>query len=160
MKKIFLRNIFCLNFFFKIISRKKFGWKKNWENFFVKNYYACKLISSETVWMKKILRKFYCRKMFLVAKSFPRKHFGWKKKWRNFFVENFYGCKIISSETEWMKKIWSTIFLVEIFFLFAKSIPRNKFRLKIIWKIISRKFVWLKIFLVAKSFPQKQFGWK
>ena len=91
----------------------------------------------------------YC---FMVAKSFPRKQFGWKNVLRNFLfaksflrnsldekkmfleffcdpkyflVENFCCCKIISSETLLMKKFYLT-------------------------KFFGRKIVWSKISFVAK----------
>ena len=52
--------------------------------FFGRKYFGCKIISSETVWMKKIIEKIFFGQTFfskinLVANSFPRKQFGWKK---------------------------------------------------------------------------------
>jgi len=62
---------------------------------------------------------------------------------KHFVVELFYGCKIISSRTGLNPKL----------FMFAKSLPRNRFQPKISIKHFSVE----NFFMVAKSFPRKQF---
>ena len=92
------------------------------------------------VWQK-ILRKIIGRKFFMVAKFFPLKYLCKKKFWKSFWSKIFFGCKIISSKTGLLEKIFSQKFLwLQIHFLeyrFAR-------------KIFSRKCV-----MVAKSFPRK-----
>ena len=91
------------------------------------------------------LRKCFWSKFFLVAKSFPQKQFEWKFFENILLLENFFVCKIISLETVWMKRSLRKIFWSKIFW------SKN---------FLVEKFLWLKMFLVAKSFPWKQFGWK
>jgi len=62
------KKIFGQNFF----GRKSFG----------RNFYCCKIISSETVWM----RKFMVENFFIAAKSFPRKEFGRVNLWSKFLL--------------------------------------------------------------------------
>ena len=67
----------------------------------------------------------YSRKIFKVAKSFPRKQVYTKHFHQNVLVENFYGCKIISLKTGFDLKFSSNIFLLKIFYgykiIFSKT---------------------------------------
>ena len=112
---------------------------------------------------------FFCTQFFIVAKSFPRKLFGWKNVWlkffgqiffifaksflrkqdeKNFCRKFFYSCKIISSETGWKK-------FVENFLLLQNDFPGNLMK-----KIFVQFFFGRKFCIVANSFPPKLFGWR
>ena len=104
-KKKFLSKFFCLTG----LQEKNFGkniWSKIFclqnhflenrvarKNFLSKIFYVCKIISSKTglkerkSW-EKVFRKIFRRKLFMVAKSFPRKLVRRKKLWKMF--ENYF----------------------------------------------------------------------
>ena len=112
----------------KSFSRKQFGWKKIGSKIF----YCCKIIFSESAEMKIFFCKLFLSKNFLVenffvAKSIPRKEFGWNIFWENcFWSKFFYCCKLISSETFWMNKIFcSKLLLVEIVLLLQNHLREN-----------------------------------
>jgi len=105
--------------------------KKIW----AKMFYGCKLISSKIgfegkKFEKNFLRNVFGRKLFMVAKSFPRKQV-WKRNilgkflgreflWlQNHFLENRFERKKIQ------KNFWEMCFGPN-FFLFVKSFPRKQ----------------------------------
>ena len=173
---MFGRNFYCC----KIISSETVWMKYSFGRkfFWSKIQYCCKIISSETVQIRKFLFKnFFYRNFSLLLqnhflgnsldeKSFGRKFFMSKNFWTKFlllqnhflgnrfdqkicgrkffwskkiFGRNFYCCKIISSETVWMRK-----FKVEIFFYCCK--------------VISSGTVWMRKFLVEKLLCRILFG--
>ena len=109
-------------------------------------FFFCIIISSEIVWMNK-----HFWENFFRCKSFPRKQSGWKKI-QNFFLlqnhflqtvnekkkknwENFCCCKIIYSETVWMKKLfWESFLLLNHFF--GNSLDGKKIELTTLRKNI------------------------
>ena len=125
---------------------------------------------------------FFSWKIFIVTKSFPRNKLGKKILVEIFLVQNFlllqnhflrnsldkkgflrkmfwlkifYCCKIISSETVWMKKILVELFLVQNILLLQKHSLGNCSDEKFFWW----KIVWSYIFIVAKLFPRMHFEW-
>ena len=130
----FDRNFFC----WKIISSETVRMKKVWSKIFLlQNQFL------EKVWMKKIWSKNFLVENLFVAKSFPRKQFGWKKFWsRNFLVENFFVAKPFTRKLFRKKKFGRNIFLAENFFV-SKSFPRKQFG----WKKNFRKFFGGKFFV-------------
>ena len=188
MKNFVVEKFFWLKFFcFKSCPRKNFEWKKCWsKNFFVEIFFVA-VFSSES-FDEKIWSKNFLVEIFFVAKSFPRKKFGWKNLWsKNFWSKflllqnhflgnrlneknlvekfsgrNFFCCKIISSESVRMKKFRLKNFSVEKFFWTQNYSLANSSDEKKIWSknVLLEICFWSKIFLFAKSFPRKQFGWK
>jgi len=71
------------------------------------------------------MKYFLVQIFFIVAKSFPQKQVLNKIFHQTFFVEIFYGCKVISSGIGFNQKFSSKIFLLEIFMV-AKSFPRKQ----------------------------------
>ena len=118
------------------------------KNFFGKNFYDCKVISSEIGLNQKYSLKFFERNFFMVWISFPRKKVWTKYFHQNFLVENFYGCKIIYTKPLWTKNCHQK-FLFENFLL-CKIISSKTGLTKKLSKFFGRKF-----FLVATSFPRK-----
>ena len=61
------------------------------DNFSGRKYFCWIIVFSEIVWMIKIWSKNFLVENLFVAKSFPRKKFGWQKFWStNFLVEIFF----------------------------------------------------------------------
>jgi len=62
----------------------------------------------------------------MVAKSLPRKQVRIKNFHQNFLVENFYGCKIITSKIG-LNRTFSLNFYGRKLLMVAKSLPRKQF---------------------------------
>ena len=138
----------------------------------VENFFRCTMISSKTdlnqifpskfFWMQNdflenrfepinFVQNFFGRKLFMVAKWFPRKQV-WTKNYQknlgrkffkvhNDFLENWFESKIF------LKHLLSNILLG------AKRFPRKQ-----VWtKIFHQIFFGREFFMVAKWFPRKQF---
>ena len=103
--------------------------------FFGRDFFCCKIISSETVWMK----------IILLEK----------------FLDEIVFCKIISSETFWMKKILIEKFCGRKYFC-SKIISTETVWIKniLVENCFGRKLFLVENVIVAKSFPRKHFGWK
>jgi len=106
---------------------------------------------------KKNLRKSFGRKFLIIPKSFSRKHVCKKEFWekfceKDFLVEIFYGCKIISSNTGLQGKMFEKNILCK-FFIVAKSfIGKHVWRQNFLRQMFGRQF-----FMVAKHFLQNRF---
>ena len=136
--------------------------------------------------MKKFFRKnfgrnfFFWSNIFLLQNYFLRKSQDDKIFCRKlFFDENFFFCKITSSETVWMKKIRSKHFVVEnvfvkchflgnwmkkkfgrIFFFFLSKIFCCKIfssETVLMKKNLLEKFFWSKMFKVENFFLQNHY---
>jgi len=109
--------------------------KKYFRNFFGRIlFFFCKIISSETVWMKIFTGRKFSRNFFWLQNHFLGK--SWEQK---IFEKIF----------------WFKIYMFKGFYLVAKSFPRK------VWmkKFIGQKF-FCRNFLVPKLLSRKQFGWK
>jgi len=100
----------------------------------------------------KIFTKMFWSKIFLVAKSFPRKRVPPKIFIKTFGSKIFYGCKIISSKTGPYQKFSSKIFWSKIVLWSQKHFLENGS----IPKIFIKNFFEENFFMVAKSFPRKR----
>ena len=129
---------------------KLFLWNrflKKFMKFFCRKFFrAAKSFPQKPVPNKKFYQNFF-GKFFLVAKSFPRKQVLTKNFHQNIFgLKIFYGCKIISSNTGSYNKFLSTNVWSKNFYgckiISSKPGSYQKLSLKIIWSKI--------FFMVAK----------
>jgi hypothetical protein len=86
----------------------------------------------------------------MVAKSFPWKQIHYKH-FQHFLGQNFYCCKIISSETDYYQKFWTIFFCFQIFYGFKINSSKISYYQTFLTKCFGRK-----CFMVAKSFSRKQ----
>jgi len=172
--KTFLVKKFLLlqnHFFGNILGDKFFLRKFFWSKFFLlqnhflgnrlnKNYFWTIIFLVENCcWSKNVLVKNF----LLLQNHFLGNSLDVKFFLRKVLVENFFCCKIISSETVWMKKflliifycckiissetVWMKKFFVENFLLLQNNFLGKSLDIKVFCQ---------KFFVVAKSFPQKQ----
>ena len=105
-RKISLKNFWSKIFYVcKIISSKigshqKFSWNIFWSNIFC----GWKIISRKYVQTKNFQKHFWVENFLWLQNHFLENRFEWKISFPNFFVLNFYSCKIISSKTGFDQK--------------------------------------------------------
>jgi len=125
------------------------------ENFLLQNHFLGYSLDEKKSWsINFLVENFFWKKTFLLQNHFLGNSLDGKKFGRKFFWSKIFCCKIISSDTVWMKKIlvekpfsencfWSKIFLLQ----------NHCFRNSLDEKMFGRN-----IFFFAISFPRNQFG--
>jgi hypothetical protein len=123
--------------------------------FWSKNFYSCKIISSKTGLQEKEFLEKYFEEKFLVKNllwllnHFLENWFARKNIREKFFVDIFYGYKIIYWNTSLQEKIEKKIFSI-IFYVCKTISAKKRFEKKFCEKCFGRK-----LFMVEKSFPPK-----
>jgi len=156
----------------KSFPRKQVPNKNFHQHFLVETFYGCKIISMEIGSYQKFSSTFFGRKffmdavifllhifikivllkIFMVAKSFPRKQVP-KKNFIIFFLsEIFHCCKIISSKIGSYQK-FSLKYFWSIIFMGAKTFPRTEVLTEIFHRnFFVENFLWLQNHFLENRF--------